>query len=335
MEPSEFKSQSDPSDNSNAMVLWKFDNPYANYKKDAERIFVLDGYTLRISQKLTEKIDITKNTGNIVWDGAYMLSKYLVNHVEGRGRKKLRFLELGSGCGLVGLAAWIKGGYVVCTGTKTDIEHTRTNVEKNVELVLSQQQQRMELEVIEMEKARRARNARELLKEDIDVRVLDWRKLPTMDLITDPMHLNNSKTFDIILASELLYLPELHRDLVKTMMYYCHGKKSEVYDTNETRVLGIYKQRGLGEDAFFEIARVLGKFEIEWIDTSYWTNLHPILETYDDQLNHSHEGDNPPFKAYEICKENTLYEKMYGSVCQTLEKELSWVGCYHLQLLLK
>ncbi|CAG8458749.1 1507_t:CDS:2 [Acaulospora colombiana] len=126
--------------------------------------------------RLTEKIDITKNTGNVVWDGAYILSKYIVDHVERRDQNQVRFLELGSGCGLVGLAAWIKGGHVVCSGTKTNIEHTRMNVEKNVELVLSQQQQRrMESQANVLETARRMRDTMmQLRKEDIGVHVLDW-----------------------------------------------------------------------------------------------------------------------------------------------------------------
>jgi len=32
----------------NEIVLWKYDNPYANYKRDTERIFLLNGYTRNI-----------------------------------------------------------------------------------------------------------------------------------------------------------------------------------------------------------------------------------------------------------------------------------------------
>ncbi|RHZ57136.1 hypothetical protein Glove_393g43 [Diversispora epigaea] len=248
---------------SKAMVLWRFDNPYANYKKDTERIFVFNGYTLQISQNLMNKIDITKNTGNIVWDGAYILSKYIIDHINfyeilniDSNNEQIKFLELGSGCGLVGLAAWIKGGKIEFTGTKTNIGHTKMNVEKNVKLILEQQNQKLQVE---------NKNIKELRKEDVGVHALDWRELPEPDDTKNIMHINNFGTFDIILASELLYLPELHKDLVKTMKYYCHRNNQNIRNKRNTRVLGIYKERGLSEPSFFEIAKSLGKFNVEWV----------------------------------------------------------------------
>ncbi|CAJ0631945.1 6993_t:CDS:2 [Entrophospora sp. SA101] len=103
-------------DSSNQIVLWKYDNPYANYKSDLERLFIIGDCTVKITQKLSEKIDISQNTGNVVWDGAYILSKFIINNLSmhndkvdnkvGNGRQ-ISFIELGSGCGLVGLSAWI------------------------------------------------------------------------------------------------------------------------------------------------------------------------------------------------------------------------------------
>ncbi|CAG8566189.1 3211_t:CDS:2 [Diversispora eburnea] len=192
---------------SKAMVLWRFDNPYANYKKDTERIFVFNGYTR-------------------------------------------------SGCGLVGLAAWIKGGKIDFTGTKTNINHTKMNVEKNVKLILEQQNQKSQVG---------NKNIKELRKVDVE--------LPEPDDTKNIMHVNNFGTFDIILASELLYLPELHKDLVKTMKYYCHrndqNKGDKKNEKRNTRILGIYKERGLSESSFFEIAKTLGKFNVEWIDMNW------------------------------------------------------------------
>ncbi|CAJ0762381.1 24067_t:CDS:2, partial [Entrophospora sp. SA101] len=108
----------------NKIVLWKYDNPYANYKSDLERLFIIGDCTVKITQKLSEKIDISQNTGNVVWDGAYILSKFIINNLSmhndkvdnkvGNGRQ-ISFIELGSGCGLVGLSAWISGGKVICT----------------------------------------------------------------------------------------------------------------------------------------------------------------------------------------------------------------------------
>ena len=43
---SQHLSSSTPTKNtSTEIVLWKYDNPYANYKHDPERIFLLNGYT--------------------------------------------------------------------------------------------------------------------------------------------------------------------------------------------------------------------------------------------------------------------------------------------------
>ncbi|CAG8727840.1 127_t:CDS:2, partial [Dentiscutata erythropus] len=279
METVTVNTKQDDNDNDNnqgrALVLWKYNNPFSNYKQDPERIFVFNGFTLKISQKLSDPIDITQNTGNIVWDGAYLLGKYIADHLNldhlagTSRRRKIRFIELGSGCGLVGLVAWLTGGYVVCTGTPQDIEHTKFNIKQNVEHVMNQQQQNQfvynkkgEDDLVEIVESK-SRNAHtqkmsqnlDLLdKDNIQVHILDWTSLPTTEDTTNPLHKSNMPSFDIILASEILYLPDLHKDLVKTIRYF---------------ILGIYKQRGLGEEQFFKIAQVFGKLRVEWIDTSW------------------------------------------------------------------
>uniref|UniRef100_U9TGV2 Uncharacterized protein n=1 Tax=Rhizophagus irregularis (strain DAOM 181602 / DAOM 197198 / MUCL 43194) TaxID=747089 RepID=U9TGV2_RHIID len=67
--PQHLSSSTSTKNTSTEIVLWKYDNPYANYKHDPERIFLLNGYTLRIHQKLDKIVKITQNTGNLVWDG--------------------------------------------------------------------------------------------------------------------------------------------------------------------------------------------------------------------------------------------------------------------------
>ncbi|CAG8725961.1 14060_t:CDS:2 [Gigaspora margarita] len=260
METVTVNTKQDDNDNDNnqdgALVLWKYNNPFSNYKQDPVRIFIFNGFTLKISQKLSDPINITQNTGNIVWDGAYILSKYIADHLNldylsGIScRRKIRFIELGSGCGLVGLVAWLTGGYVVCTGTHEDIEHTKFNIKQNVEYVMNQQQNQFEYNKEDEDNVVESRNRiAQLDKDNIQAHILDWTSLPTTEDTTNPLHKSNMPSFDIILASEILYLPDLHKDL--------------------TRVLGIYKQRGLGEEQFFKIAQVFGKLRVEWIDTSW------------------------------------------------------------------
>ena len=101
---------------------------------------------------------------------AYILSKYIIDQLLNDSTfkvtaplasKKIRFLELGSGCGLVGLSAWILGGYVVCSELSgEELEHTRSNIESNVKLILNQQQEQF--------------NKSELRDEDIIVYPLNW-----------------------------------------------------------------------------------------------------------------------------------------------------------------
>ncbi|CAG8458881.1 9951_t:CDS:2, partial [Racocetra fulgida] len=183
-----------------ALVLWKYNNPFSNYKRDPERIFAFNGFTR----------------------------------------------------------------------TLNDIEHTKFNIKQNVEYVMSQQQNQFEYD--------RGKGGLDLLdKDNIQAHVLDWRSLPTTEDTTNPLHKSNIQPFDIILASEILYLPDLHKDLVKTIRYFSHSKpindqeassetemKSENDMKCETRVLGIYKQRGLGEEQFFKIAQIFGKLRVEW-----------------------------------------------------------------------
>ncbi|RIB09860.1 hypothetical protein C2G38_2146341 [Gigaspora rosea] len=248
-----------------ALVLWKYNNPFSNYKQDP----------------------------------AYILSKYVADHLNLdylsgiSRRRKIRFIELGSGCGLVGLVAWLTGGYVVCTGTHEDIEHTKFNIKQNVEYVMNQLQNQFECNKEDEDNVVESRNKiahtqkmmqnLDLLdKDNIQAHVLDWTSLPTTEDTTNPLHKSNMPSFDIILASEILYLPDLHKDLVKTIRYFNHSNSRNDQDTCfekeikskdemkcETRVLGIYKQRGLGEEQFFKIAQAFGKLRVEWIDTSW------------------------------------------------------------------
>ncbi|CAG8544189.1 7474_t:CDS:2 [Funneliformis caledonium] len=242
----------DPTSTSNELVIWKYDNPYANYKLDPERIFLLNGYTLRINQKLNNIVDITQNTGNLVWDGAYILSKYIVNNLKNDATfrenikyaapfNEIRFLELGSGCGLAGLSTWILGGFVVCK---------RFNSESNLK-------NKNKLDV-------------GLRGEDINVFPLNWEELPQDS--SNPLHISNMLPFDIILASEIIYLFHLHKSLIKTIKYFSHlpcdtleGRK----ENRRTLVLGIYKDRGLGESTFFDIANKFGKMKVIWIDNNW------------------------------------------------------------------
>src|ERR1043165_1640789 len=86
-----------------------------------------------------------------------------------------------------------------------------------------------------------------------------------------PLHESNMPPFDIILASEILYLPHLHKSLIKSIKYFGYPIFNETNmeekgerrkEKRKTLVLGIYKDRGLGEPAFFDIAKKFGKMKV-------------------------------------------------------------------------
>ena len=70
-----------------------------------------------IEQSPDEEISLEKNTGNVVWDSAFILAHYLKDHVDLRGTYTGPFvnaanaaldkavLELGSGTGFLGIVA--------------------------------------------------------------------------------------------------------------------------------------------------------------------------------------------------------------------------------------
>ncbi|KAF9896049.1 hypothetical protein BX616_008241, partial [Lobosporangium transversale] len=78
----------------------------------------------------------------------------------------------------------------------------------------------------------------ELKSQDLRVAPLDWTS-PTL-----PEGTPFQGPFSYIFCSEILYLPQLHRALLKTLTKFAD---------NHTIVILLWKKRGLGEERFFEI----------------------------------------------------------------------------------
>ncbi|KAF9435645.1 Peptide-methionine (S)-S-oxide reductase [Entomortierella beljakovae] len=254
------------------LIPWKYCNVYAN-NRSPERLFLFQGHSIFIHQRLDEKVTIDQNTGNVVWDGvgysagmfimlmsisyrnnAYLTSKYLESHIKDLRGKSC--LELGAGTGLVSIVAWLLGATnVLATDLEgPHIEHVKKNTSTNAERIASERRkaiQDAEAEAEDRSQARSrtfsllARRNRDQLKRfeldinSIDVAPLDWSR-PTL-----PETVTFQGPFSFILCSEILYLPQFHRALLKTITKFSDAS---------TIVILLWKQRGLGEERFFEIA---------------------------------------------------------------------------------
>ncbi|KAF9920509.1 Methyltransferase-like protein 21A [Linnemannia zychae] len=253
-----------------AIIPWKYCNVYAN-NRSPERLFVFQGQSIFIQQRLDEKVTIDQNTGNVVWDGAYLMAKFLESHIGKLHGKSC--LELGAGTGLVSIVAWLLGASQVLA---TDLpgphtEHVWKNTIANtVRIAQERQKEIRNYEANEKNKIgderhedrevlirrrndRRERNRMIDLKcENLSVAPLDWNS-PNL-----PESVKFQGPFSYILCSEILYLPKFHRALLKTLTKFAD---------EQTIVLLLWKQRGLGEERFFDIAsRPSTGWKVEYLE---------------------------------------------------------------------
>ncbi|ORX59892.1 hypothetical protein BCR36DRAFT_274182 [Piromyces finnis] len=216
-----------------SLVPWVYKNIYVDQKYSQSRDYLINNYLLKIKQKLDNEITLHQNTGNLVWDGAYILSKYLYR----LKLKNKKCIELGCGTGLVGLSAWTYGADVTLTDIEDVIPLVEENVNTNVEKVLKE---------IDNNNNNQSINGVKLFKENIRIKTLNWGASNCKDL----------DTFDIVFGSEILYYAKSHKALIETLQHICN---------ENTLCVFIYKTRNLGEENFFELAKNEG-FNIEYID---------------------------------------------------------------------
>ena len=203
------------------------------------------GTTIEIHQDTTVDIDLNKNTAYKVWDGSFLLAKHLEDKKyfkEGYFSKK-RCIELGAGCGLVSLAAWLLGAHVLVTDLMECLSHTRKCVDINIHCLCSTDTRQKHQSEIGKNMDTDCNNesklnyhpavrADHLNPEDIIVMPYTWG--------TDPSTLG--PPFDVILASDIIYKPGLTDDIIKSLTLLSHAG---------TVLLLSYKPRALGEDIFF------------------------------------------------------------------------------------
>eukprot|EP00833_Pecoramyces_ruminatium_P018809 jgi/Orpsp1_1/1192841/evm.model.d7180000096265.2 len=208
------------------MLPWVYKNIYADQKYLKFRNFLINNHLLKIKQNLDNEININQNTGNLVWDGAYILANYLY-HLKLRDKK---CIELGCGTGLVGITAWTYGAEVTLTDIEEVIPLVKENVSMNVDKILLETKS----------------DNLKLSKDNIKIQTLYWGKENCKVL----------ENFDIVFGSEILYYSKSHKALIETLQHICN---------ENTLCVFIYKTRNLGEEHFFELAKNEG-FTINFID---------------------------------------------------------------------
>ena len=201
-----------------ALVPWKYSNPFVNRKSLDVQHFTFGGKIVEVPQDVQAEIDVDHNTGLRLWDGAYLLSKYIETSEDFDHEfwKEKHCIELGSGCGLVGMVAWLLGANVTLTDTEETLAHTAKCLHRNFE------NWKLKACVVPSE-------------EKLKLKSLLWGK-ESCDQFGD-------KPYDVILGSDIIYQAEAAVLLLETLHHF---------SSQSTLILIAYKKRGLGEDIFFE-----------------------------------------------------------------------------------
>jgi len=201
-----------------AVVPWTFNNPRTSSSRDVVRQFLFGGHLVEVLQDFSAEIDVTKNTERKLWDGAFLLARYLENtDVFPAGFwNGHHCIELGAGCGLTGLVAWLLGASVTLTDLPSATEHTKRCVHWNVD--------------------RLGQTNPILAERSTAIQVKDY----AWGSVHDLQHL--SPPYDVIFGSDIVYCADSSDSLVAALQALC-GPTS--------LVLISYKPRALQEDVFF------------------------------------------------------------------------------------
>ena len=181
------------------LVPWRYINVHVDVRRALSRSMVINGHTITVEQAPHAQIDIGGNTGALMWDGAWVLARFLESLCARRpgamaGR---RVLELGAGTGFCGLAARALGaGEVVLT----DVDEALPLLRRNV---------------------RAAEGG------GLRVERLEWGG--EVGHVAPP--------FDVVLCSEVVYLHEAHTALLACLEAVC-GDGTTVWCAYKERGLG-------------------------------------------------------------------------------------------------
>ncbi|CAH1782772.1 unnamed protein product [Owenia fusiformis] len=204
-----------------ALVPWTYNNPRIQRSNCREQTYTFCNKNVTVYQDTEKEINVHNNTAFKMWDGSFLLAKYLENKCLGDRTnsflKKKNCIELGAGCGLVGIVTWLLGANVTLTDMDTVVSFTENCVAKNIGHLTEEHAE---------------------LNANINVMELTWGKKDLDD--------SRFCAYDIILGSDIVYSPDikLNEMLISTM---------ESLWKEDTVFILSYKPRSLGENIFFDM----------------------------------------------------------------------------------
>ena len=211
----------------------KIDYRNSNYKIIEISFPELDNKTVKYKQ------NFVLGKGGIFWDGAYFLTKFMLEkylNEENEDENNIKnVLELGAGTALPSIVCLIKGLRVVTT----DIPKMIPFIE----------------EIINNNKSSFNKNSHSIISE------LSWEKEEDIQRIFE---LNKKNPFDLIIGSELIYLDDLFDDLIHVL---------DILSDKNTIILFSYKIR-LPEMVEQFLQKLKQKFEIKFIDFALKNELY-------------------------------------------------------------
>ena len=158
----------------------------------AARIHQLFGRSIRLEESMSgnatarSALKGSDHTGMKVWDVAEVLCRHFEANYSAKFFEGKRVLELGAGCGLIGITLATLGAKVVMTDGKGEVlNRLHENIRRNRELI--------------HEAAGRA-----------DVQKLIWGD-PLLDSAGMP------QAFDIVIGSDVIYVPQTYDSLLTTV----------------------------------------------------------------------------------------------------------------------
>ena len=189
---------------------------------DSEGIYFADTTLILKEAQNCSHIEEDGGTGLNIWDGAMLLARY-IEKVPNIVKNK-RVIELGSGCGVVGIAAAICGcEEMVLTDLSYALPLMRENVERN----------------------KAAWEDKEVV---VSCKECDWFQPPPVDELLG--HDNNKA--DLLLVADCVWLSSLIAPLLRTLKLYTNDS-TEVFITYQHRGKEAHDMFMAGIDEIFDV----------------------------------------------------------------------------------